>query len=192
VLAEGHDNAVSSQSLQRNLHPAKPLTFMTSPLSLLGAVHTVISLVPVAAGLYSFVRHGSIETSTASGRAYLAGLALSVLTSFGLSSTGSFTPGHALGILALLAVAASLLAPRMRFLGALRPYLATLGFSFSYFLLMVPGIAETLTRLPVTQPLANRPEAPVVRATLLGWTVLFLVGASLQARMIWTRRAARR
>lgn len=164
---------------------------MTSSLSLLGAMHTAISLVPVTAGLYSFVRHRSIEPSTNSGRIYLAGLALSVLTSFGLSSTGGFNPGHALGILALLAVAASLPIPRMRFLGPLRPYLATLGRSFSYFLLLVPGIAETLTRLPAMQPLAQGPESPVVRATLLGWTVLFLLGAALQAWMIWTRRAAR-
>lgn len=164
---------------------------MTSPLSLLGAVHTVISLVPVAAGLYGFVRHGAIEPSTASGRVYLTGLVLSVLTSFGLSSTGGFNPGHALGILALLAVAASLLVPRMRFLGALRPYLATLGRSFSYFLLLVPGIAETLTRLPTMQPLAQGPESPVVRVTLLAWTVLFLLGAALQAWMIRTRRTAR-
>lgn len=164
---------------------------MTSPLSLLGAVHTAISLVPVAAGLYSFVRHGAIKPSTTSGRIYLAGLALSVLTSFGLSSTGGFNPGHALGILALLAVAASLLVPRMRFLGSLRPYLATLGHSFSYFLLLVPGIAETLTRLPAMQPLAQGPESPVVRFTLLAWTALFLLGAALQAWMIRTRRAAR-
>ena len=172
--------------------PAKPLTFMTSPLSLLGAVHTAISLVPVSVGLYSFVRHGSIETSTASGRIYLAGLALSVVTSSGLSSTGGSNPGHALGILALLAVAVSLSVPRMGFLGALRPYLAPLGLSVSYFLLLVPGIAETLTRLPVMQPLAHGPESPAVRATLLGWAMLFLLGATLQARMIWTRRAARR
>jgi hypothetical protein len=31
----------------------------------------------------------------------------------------------------------------------------------------------------------------VVRATLLGWTVLFLMGAALQVWMIRTRRAAR-
>lgn len=164
---------------------------MASPLSFLGAVHTAISLVPVAAGLYSFVRHGSIEPASRSGRIYGVGLTLSVLTSFGLSSTGGFNPGHALGILALLAVAASLLVPRVRFLGALRPYLATLGRSFSYFLLLLPGIVETLTRLPATQPLAQGPESPVVRATLLGWTLLFLLGAAIQVWMLRARRAAR-
>lgn len=163
---------------------------MASPLSLLGSVHTAISLVPVATGLYSFVRHGSIEPASRSGRIYGVGLVLSVLTSFGLSSTGGFNPGHTLGILALLAVAASLLVPRMRLLGALRPYLATLGRSFSYFLLLLPGIVETLTRLPAAQPLAQGPESPVVRATLLAWTLLFLLGSALQVWMLRTRRAA--
>ena len=164
---------------------------MASPLSFLGAVHTVISLVPAAAGLFSFVRHGSIEPATRSGRIYLAGLALSVLTSFGLSSTGGFNPGHALGILALLAAFGSLLMPGMRFLGALRPYLATFGRSFSYFLLLVPGIAETLTRLPAAQPLAHGPESPAVRFTLLAWAAVFVLGCVLQAWAIRARRAVR-
>ena len=163
---------------------------MASPLSLLGVVHTAISLTPVGAGLYNFARHGLIDPSSRSGRIYLVGLTLSVLTSFGLSSTGVFNSGHALGILSLVAVAASFLMPRLRFLGALRPYLAVLGLSFSYFLLLVPGIAETLTRLPAAQPLAQGPESPVVRATLLGWTVLFLLGAALQAWTMRQRRAA--
>ena len=165
---------------------------MPHPLSLFGAVHTAISLLPVVAGLYCFRKYRGIDTASRAGKVYMAGLTLSVLTSFGLSSTGGFNPGHALGIVALLAVAVSLSVPRMRFLGALRPYLAPLGLSFSYFLLLVPGIAETLTRLPVMQPLARGPESPAVRATLLGWTMLFLLGATLQVRMIWTRRAARR
>jgi hypothetical protein len=75
---------------------------MTSPLSFLGVVHTAISLVPVVAGLYSFARYDSIEPATRSGRVYLAGLALSVFTASGLSITGGFNPGHAVGILALL------------------------------------------------------------------------------------------
>ncbi len=38
---------------------------MTSPLSLLGAMHAAISLVPVAAGLYGFVRHGALDPCAA-------------------------------------------------------------------------------------------------------------------------------
>jgi hypothetical protein len=161
---------------------------MTHPLSPLGFAHTAVSLIPIVAGLYSLVRYLAIESATRSGKVYLAGLALSVFTSFGLSSTGGFNPGHALGILALLAAFGSLLVPRLSFLGRLRPYLATFGLSFSFFLLLVPGIVETLKRLPSAHPLASGPESPLVRLTLLVWFVTFIVGFALQ---IWTIRSNR-
>lgn len=159
---------------------------MPHSLSLLGVVHTAISLVPVVAGLYSFARYRAIESSTHSGRLYLAGLALSVLTSFGLSSTGGIHPGHILGILALLAAFGSLLVPRLSFLGRLRPYLATFGLSFSFFLTLIPGTVETLTRLPQAHPLAEGPQSPLVRSVLLVWVAALIVGFALQA---WTIRS---
>ena len=162
---------------------------MPHPLSTLGIVHTAISLVPLVAGLYAFARFRAIEPGTRSGRVYLGGLALSVLTAFGLSSTGGFNPGHALGILALLAVAGALAAPRLGFLGRARPYLATLGLSFSFFLLLVPGINETLSRLPPDHPLASGPDSPLVKGVLLGWLVLFAAGCVLQA---WALRGRQR
>ncbi len=52
---------------------------MPHPLSTLGAVHhTIISLVPPAAALYSFVRYRAIDPARRSGRIYLGGVALSV------------------------------------------------------------------------------------------------------------------
>ncbi|RQP21525.1 hypothetical protein [Piscinibacter terrae] len=161
---------------------------MAHPLSSFGALHTVISLVPVIAGLYSFMRSGKIDPATRSGKTYLIGLALSVFTAFGLSSTGGFNPGHALGILALLAIGGGLLAPRLSFLGRLRPYLSAYALSFSFFLLMVPGINETLTRLPAAHPLANGPESPVVLGTLLAWLVVFIAGVAVQTWLIRSRR----
>ncbi len=162
---------------------------MPHPLSTLGIAHTVISVVPVLAGLQSFVRFRAIEPATRAGKIYLAGLALSVLTSFGLSSTGGFNPGHALGILALLAAfGGGLLVPRLSPLGRLRPYLATFGLSFSFLLLLVPGTNETLTRLPAAHPLASGPQSPLVLAALAGWALLFVVGFIAQS---WSIRAKR-
>ncbi len=163
---------------------------MPHPLSTLGIAHTAISLIPLVAGVYAFARFRAIEPATRSGRLYLAGLALSVLTSFGLSSTGGFNPGHALGILALLAVGGALVAPRLGFLGQARPYLAMLGLSFSFFLLLVPGINETLSRLPPAHPLASGPDSPLVRGVLLAWLVLFVAGYALQALALRARPRA--
>ncbi|MDH0865868.1 hypothetical protein [Mitsuaria sp. GD03876] len=163
---------------------------MPHPLSALGIAHTLLSLPPVIAGLYSFVRHRRIDPSTRSGRVYLGGLTLSVLTAFGLSSVQGVNPGHVLGVLALLAAfGGGLLVPRLGFLGRLRPHLQAFGLSFSFFLLLVPGINETLTRLPAASPLAAGPEDPVVRTTLLAWLLVFVVGFALQS---WQLRVARR
>ncbi|WFU48415.1 hypothetical protein [Sinorhizobium terangae] len=163
---------------------------MANPLSTLGIVHTAISLAPVVAGLYGFARHGAILPQTRSGKFYLSSLVLSVLTSFGLSSTGGFNEGHALGIVTLVAVAGSLAAARTGRLGRLKPYLLSFGLSFSFFLLIVPAINESLTRLPASQPLASGPESPIVQTTLMVWLVIFLSGVSLQAYLLRRRAVA--
>ncbi|AVJ29136.1 hypothetical protein [Achromobacter spanius] len=161
---------------------------MPHPLSALGAVHTLISLIPAAAGLYSLARYRRIQPGTLAGKTYVAGMVVAVLTSFGLSSSGGFNVGHALGILALLAISGALLAPRLSILSRAHPYLSQFGFSFSFFLLWVPGINETLTRLPVAHPLASGPDSPVVRGALAAWLGIFAVGAVIQALWLRTRR----
>jgi hypothetical protein len=162
---------------------------MTHPLSALGAGHTLISIVPVIFGIYSFARYGGIEAGTRSGRIYLTSILMSVLTSFGLSSTGGFNAGHALGILALLTLAVALTIPHVHRLGRARRYLSQLAYTFSFFLLLVPGINETLTRLPVARPLASGPDATIVRAVLAAWVVIFVLGALVQGCWIRVRRA---
>ncbi|MGC7406561.1 hypothetical protein ACPWR0_23100 [Pandoraea pneumonica] len=158
---------------------------MPHPISTLGAGHTAISLMTFAAGLVSFVRYRKIESTSASGKLYLAGMLISVLTSFGLSSTGGFNAGHALGILALLATLGGLVIPKIGLLGRARPYLSQFAFAFSFFLLMVPGINETLTRLPASHPLASGPQSPLVRGALTAWLGVFVVGAIVQ--FLWLR-----
>ncbi len=162
---------------------------MPHPISPLGAAHTLISLVPAFAGLYSFVRYRGIDSTTPVGKVYLGGLLVAVLTSFGLSSTGGFNPGHALGILALLSVAGALFLSRRSPQSAARAHLSQLGFAFSFFLMWVPGIAETLTRLPVSHPLADGPQSPLVRGALATWFAVFVLGAITQQ---WWIRSLRR
>lgn len=163
---------------------------MPHPISSLGAGHTIVSLVTVAAGLYSFARYQKIDSTTQSARIYLAGMVASVFTSFGLSSTGGFNVGHALGIVALLATLGGVCIPRIKVLGRARLYLAQSAFTFSFFLLLVPGINETLTRLPVDHPLANGPGSPIVRGSLAAWLGIFVLGSMSQ--FLWLRSCRRR
>lgn len=160
---------------------------MTHPLSALGVLHTAISLIPVFAGLYGFVRHRKIDPATGAGKLYLIGLVLAVATSFTVSSTGGLNPGHAFGIVVLLVAFGGVLVNKLRFLGRLRPYLSAFALSFSFLLGLVPAVNESLTRLPVSHPLAAAPMAPVVLQTLLGCFVVFLIGITAQGWMIHAR-----
>lgn len=83
---------------------------MSHSLSTLGVFHTVVSLIPVLSGLYAFIRHRAIDPATRSGKLYLAGLVLSVATSFTVSSTGGINPGHAFGVIVLLVAFGGVLA----------------------------------------------------------------------------------
>lgn len=154
---------------------------MSHPLSALGAVHTLISLIPLVAGVYAFSRFRRIDAQTRSGRLYLLSLTAAVLTSFGLSSTGGVNPGHVLGVLALLAAfSGAWVVPRLPMPERLRFHLSNFGLSFSFFLLMVPGINETLSRLPAGHPIAHGPDDPIVKTALLVWLLIFLAGFALQ------------
>ena len=162
---------------------------MSHPISTLGAFHTVLSLIPVAAGLVAFARHGSIDPASGVGKVYWGGMLAAVVTSFGLSSTGHFNAGHALGLIALFVMLVGTLAPRIRFLGRSAVYLQTLAMSFSFMLLLVPGTNETLTRLPVGHPLASGGiDSPIVESALAGLFGLFLIGTAYQMFKLASQR----
>lgn len=161
---------------------------MPHPLSALGVIHTAVSLLPIVAGLYGLVRHRAIDPATRAGKLYLLGLVLSVATSFTVSSTGGLNPGHAFGVIVLLVAFGGVLAARLRFLGRAARYLSTFALSFSFLLSLVPGVNETLTRIPVAHPIAAAPMAPVVLQTLLGCFAVFVLGFIAQC---WRMRGRR-
>ncbi|OJH35771.1 hypothetical protein BON30_37615 [Cystobacter ferrugineus] len=164
---------------------------MSSSMSTLGIVHTVISVVPLVLGVLAFARDGQIDPRNRIGKLYIATMVASIVTSFGLSSRDGFNPGHALGLLALGLMLAGAVAGKIRGLGRALPYVRTLTFSASFLLLLVPGVNETLTRLPVGQPLASGPESPLVQRSLLGLLLLFLLGSSYQVfKLRGSERAA--
>lgn len=156
---------------------------MPSSLSTLGLIHTTISVAPVLLGGYALATRGAISPDERLGRAYIATMLASIVTSFGLSSTGSIGPGHVLGIIGALLMGFAVRPPTL--LGRARPYLRTIAMSTSYLILLVPGTVETLTRLPAGAPIATRgPESPEVQVTLGLFFLLFLVGGAWQALRI--------
>ena len=161
---------------------------MANPLSTLGVVHTAISLVPLVAGVWAFYRAGRIDPRSPAGRWYVVGMILGVLTAFGLSSTGGFNAGHAIGILCLLALAVGSYAQRISALGGLGEYLATAAMSFSFFLMMIPTLNESLSRLPPSNPIGHGPDSPQVQTAVLMALLVFVLGVLYQFYRIHRRR----
>lgn len=161
---------------------------MATPLSTLGIVHTALSLIPLLAGLYAFLRLGRIPARGVLGNVYGYGMLGSVVSAFGLSSTGGFNSGHGIGLLALAVILLGRKAAQLQRLGNLRAYLQTACMSFSFLLLMIPGLNETLSRLPPSAPIGNGPESPEVKLAILVALCLFLIGLGYQCLRLRARQ----
>ena len=152
-------------------------------LSPLGLVHTAIAVVAVLAGVVALVRHGAISPRSRSGRIYVVATIATCLTGFGLFRHGGFDEPHALGVTTLLVLALALAAGRGR-LGRVSPQVEVVAYSATLFFHAIPGLAETLTRLPPGAPLFSDREAPGLLALAGLAFVLFIGGAWLQLRRI--------
>lgn len=148
-------------------------------LSSLGALHTFISLVALAAGLVSFVRYMAINPKAADGKIYVVTTALTSLTSLGLFRHGGFGPAHGVAIftLVLLGVAA---AGTAQVFGKSSRYVETIAYSATVFFHMIAAVNETSVRLPVGAPLAADANAPILQVMSGLVLVLFLIGVGLQ------------
>lgn len=162
---------------------------MSAPLPLdltyLGAVHTALGLIAVAAGFAALLRHGAIRRASRSGRIYLWFTLATCITGFFIFRHGGFGKPHALGVITLVVLGAAWWADRGAAARGWRPYLATLGYTLTLFFHMIPGFTETLTRLPQAQPWASGPDDPRL-AQLVG--AVFLAYLLLMLWQVWRLR----
>jgi len=148
-------------------------------LTSLGIIHTVISLVAVAAGLIALVRDRRISWGNGLGKVYVVTTVLTCLTGFGIFQHGGFGKPHVLGIITLLVLGVAALAARAAF-GRWSPSVEVVSYSLTFFFHMIPGITETSTRLPLGAPLLASAEAPELKAATAALFVVFVIGATLQ------------
>ena len=149
-------------------------------LTNLGVVHTLISLVALAAGFVSFFRYGSISLRSNVGGVYVAATAITCLTAFGLFRTGAFGPGHTIAIVTLVVLAFAVFVERRPVLGALSRPVEAVSYTTTFFLHWIPGINETTTRLPPSAPLASGQDDPLILALVGIAFVAYIAGAALQ------------
>jgi hypothetical protein len=154
-------------------------------LTLLGLVHTLVSIVAVFAALHALRRDGGISPRTGAGRFYLWTLLATTLTGLPIFRNGAIGPPHVVGFLTLIALVVAWYAGGSAF-GRASRYVETIAYSATVLFLMIPTVTETLTRVPPGAPIAGSPEAPLVLALNGLLLVLFLAGVSFQVRRLRT------
>lgn len=160
-----------------------------SGLTPLGTIHTLISLVALAAGFACLLRDGRIGIDTRTGRTYVWATVATCVTGFGIFQHGGFGPPHILGVLTLVVLALAAWPGGARLLGDTWRYVTTVLYSLTLFFHGIPGVTETFTRLPVGQPLFSGPDDPALQKVVAALFVLFLAGATWQ--VVQLRRARR-
>jgi len=157
-----------------------------------GMVHTIISLIAVAAGLVSLIRHGAISWNNGVGKTYVYTTILTCLTGFFIFHHGGFGKPHVLGIITLIVLSTALVAgEKINLFGRASPYIETASYTMTFFFHLIPAITETTTRLPEGAPLASGPDDPLIQKAVGICFVLFLAGVTLQLIKVRKRLKAR-
>ena len=159
-------------------------TLTAFELTPLGLFHTLVSIVAVIAACVAIYKDGGISPHTQIGRTYLITLVITTLTGFPIFRSGVVTPPHILGVVTLLVLGIAALAGMTKMLGTASLYVETVSYSFTVFLLMIPTVTETLTRVPPGNPWVSSPEAPIFPPLYTALLVAFLAGATIQVRRL--------
>jgi uncharacterized membrane protein len=157
---------------------------MPNHLTPLGIFHTVISILAIIAALIALFRDGKIDPRNGLGKSYLVLTIVTCLTSFGIMKTGHFTPAHGLSVLILMLLLIGVYARSIWKSGNRGEKAEIIVLSVTLFLSFIPAITETLTRLPISQPIAANQDAPVIKMAYLGLTVVFALGIFYQLRKL--------
>jgi uncharacterized membrane protein len=151
---------------------------MPNHLSSLGIFHTVISILALIVAFIALLRNGKINPGNTLGKWYVALTVITCLTSFGIMKTGHFTPAHGLSILVLVILLVGIYASRI--FGRYGNTAQIVAMTTTLMLSFVPAITETLTRLPISSPIADGPDASVVKMSNGVLLLVFLLFLSFQ------------
>ena len=156
------------------------MPFEPNHLSVLGIIHTAISILAIIAGVIALVRYGKINMTTSPGRAYIWLTILTCITAFPIMKLGHPTAGHYVGVIILGLITFGLQAKNIPILKKGADYIEVVAISTTFFLSMIPTTVETLTRVPISKPIASGPADPLITKVLLVFVVLYIVGVTYQ------------
>lgn len=152
-------------------------------LSPLGLFHTGVAVVALVFGFAALIRDKEIRLDNRVGQLYLGTTLVAALTALGIFRHGSFGPPHVLAVLTLVALVLGTLAGATTLFGRRSRAVQIVSYTFTLLLgHLIPGFAETLTRVPVGAPFASSPDDPVLRPILGGLIALFAAVVFVQLR----------
>jgi hypothetical protein len=151
---------------------------MPNHLSTLGIIHTAISIVALLVAFYALWRDGKLDPANGRGKLYIWLTVITCLTSFPIMKTGHFTTAHYVAVVVLILLPIGIYAGRI--FGKLGDYVQVIAMSTTLFLSCIPAIVETLTRLPISHPIADGPADPILTKGLTALMLLYVVGVVYQ------------
>ena len=161
---------------------------MPNHLSPLGIFHTAVSIIAIIVALYALLRDGKINPTNGRGRLYILLTVITCLTALPIMKTGHFTQAHVLAVIVLIVLPIAVYVPSFKFLGKSAAYIQVFLMSLTLFFSFIPAIVETLTRLPMSKPIADGPNSPVIQTGLMSLVGLFVVGVIYQFIKIRSRQ----
>ncbi|RJX37479.1 hypothetical protein D3P09_21065 [Paenibacillus pinisoli] len=155
-------------------------------ISTLGWVHTFSSLPAIPLAIYMFARHGRIVPRSKPGVVYFISMLIGAVTVFPIAKQ---SVSYVIGAATLLFLLAGYGMRRISSIGGAGKYLETIFLSLTAFLLFVPTVTETLTRVPNGNPIVTDLNSPILLAAQAGLLVILIIG--LSAQIIHLRRQDR-
>jgi hypothetical protein len=157
-------------------------------LSILGIIHTAISILAILAALGALFRSGKVDPASGSGKWYIWLTVITCVTGLPIMRFGHPTGGHYLAIMILILLPMGIYAPRLRFLGKLGAYIQVFVMSTTLFLSCIPLFIESLTRLPIGHPIAYGPNDPLLKNVLTALLLVYAIGVIYQLIKLRAKR----
>lgn len=156
------------------------MPFEPNHLSDLGIIHTAISILAIIAAITALFQYGKISPANPAGKLYIILTILTCLTALPIMKLGHPTAGHPLAIIILVLLLIGIYAKSIPLLKKGADYVQIIIMSTTLFFSMIPATVETLTRVPLSHPIANGPNDPIIQKGLLVFVTLFIVGVTYQ------------
>ncbi|MED1796273.1 hypothetical protein P4V54_26820 [Brevibacillus nitrificans] len=146
-------------------------------ISPLGWVHTLSSLPAIPLALYMFARYGRIVPRSRPGVVYFISMLIGAITVFPIAHQ---SVSYVIGAATILLLLAGYGIGRISSFGRAGKYLETILLSLTAFLLMLPTVTETLTRVPNGHPLVTDLKSPILLGSQATLFVILIIGLTAQ------------